>query len=168
MLTEAIVKTWKIYKIMYGLLGITIFCHEWGDSAMIFTNDEVVSENHCWITTRVTKSCYSSQTIYHFISYMLFYVLNIPTHWKQSSTVNFTNGPLLPRTVFSDESRDYVYGICQYKVFNINTLFQSKIIWEGNNKQTWVMYKNMNEGKKSIEKCPSTIPNLHTNCHLET
>ena len=25
----------------------TIFCHEGGDSAMIFTSDEVTRENHC-------------------------------------------------------------------------------------------------------------------------
>ena len=30
---------------MHELPWITIFCHEWGDSAMIFTSDEVTSEN---------------------------------------------------------------------------------------------------------------------------
>ena len=31
-------------------------CHEWGDSAMIFTSDEVTSESHCRIASRVTKN----------------------------------------------------------------------------------------------------------------
>ena len=33
----------------------TDFCHEWGDSAMIFTSYEVTSETRCWITSWVTK-----------------------------------------------------------------------------------------------------------------
>ena len=41
---------------MHELPWITIFfCHEWGDSAMIFTIDEVTSENHCRIASRVKK-----------------------------------------------------------------------------------------------------------------
>ena len=40
---------------MHELLWITIFCHEWGDSAMIFTSDEVTNENHWRIASRVTK-----------------------------------------------------------------------------------------------------------------
>ena len=31
------------------------FCHEWGDSALIFMSDEVTSENHCRIPSRVTN-----------------------------------------------------------------------------------------------------------------
>ena len=31
------------------------FCHSWGDSAMISTSDEVTSENHCRIASRMTK-----------------------------------------------------------------------------------------------------------------
>ena len=32
------------------------FGHEWGDLPMIFTSDEVTSENHWQITSRVTKN----------------------------------------------------------------------------------------------------------------
>ena len=44
---------------MHELPWITIFCHEWGDSAIHFTSDEVTSENHCRIASRVTKNRYS-------------------------------------------------------------------------------------------------------------
>ena len=44
-----------IYSMMYGLPWITIFWDEWGNSAMIFMSDEVVSENHCQIVSQVTK-----------------------------------------------------------------------------------------------------------------
>ena len=40
---------------MHELPRITIFGHEWGDLPMIFTGDEVTSENHWQITSRVTK-----------------------------------------------------------------------------------------------------------------
>ena len=31
---------------------------------------------------------------------------------------------------------------------------------------TWVIYENMNRGKKSNKQFLVTIPNLHTNCNL--
>ena len=43
------------------------FCHEWGDSAMIFTSDEVTSENHCRIASRVTEK--SSFTVTNVVFY---------------------------------------------------------------------------------------------------
>ena len=46
---------YDIQRMIHELTWIAIFCHEWGDSAMIFTIDEVTSENHCRITSRVTK-----------------------------------------------------------------------------------------------------------------
>ena len=42
-------------KIIHSLPWITIFCHSWGDSAMIFTRDFVTRENHCRIASRVTN-----------------------------------------------------------------------------------------------------------------
>ena len=41
---------------MHELPWITIFGHEWGDLQMIFTSDEVTSENYGQITSRVTKN----------------------------------------------------------------------------------------------------------------
>ena len=39
---------------MHELPWTTIFGHEWGDLPMILTSDEVMSENHWWISSRVT------------------------------------------------------------------------------------------------------------------
>ena len=72
------------------------------------------------------------------------------------------------QNLFAQERVDYVYDIWRCNVLNINKLFQSKIIWEENNRQTWVMYKTINKGKKSKEKFLSTIPNLHTIHYLVT
>ena len=49
------------------------FCHEWGDSAMIFTSDEVTSENHCRIASRVTKKSLFTVTnvLFHFLHAIL-------------------------------------------------------------------------------------------------
>ena len=49
------------------------FCHEWGDSAMIFTSDEVTSENHCRIASRVTKK--SLFTVTNVLFYFLHAIL---------------------------------------------------------------------------------------------
>ena len=58
---------------MHELPWITIFCHEWGDSAMIFTSDEVTSENHCRIASRVTKK--SLFTVTNVLFYFLHAIL---------------------------------------------------------------------------------------------
>ena len=55
---------------MHELPWITIFGHEWGDLPMIFTSDEVTSENHCQIASRVTpKSLFT-------VTNLLFYFLH--------------------------------------------------------------------------------------------
>ena len=48
------------YRIIHGLLWITIFCHKWGDSAMTFTSGEVAP--------RVTKKSLFTviHTLFHF------------------------------------------------------------------------------------------------------
>ena len=38
---------------MHGLQWISMFCEEWGASALIFTSDEVKSEKHCGIASWV-------------------------------------------------------------------------------------------------------------------
>ena len=40
---------------MHELLWITILGHEWGDLPITFTSEEVTSENHWQITSRVTQ-----------------------------------------------------------------------------------------------------------------
>ena len=49
------------------------FCHEWADSAIIFTSDEVTSENHCRIASRVTKK--SLFTVTNVLFYFLHAIL---------------------------------------------------------------------------------------------
>ena len=49
------------------------FCHEWGDSTMIFTSDDVTSENHCRIASRVTKK--SLFTVTNVLFYFLHAIL---------------------------------------------------------------------------------------------
>ena len=88
------------------------FCHEWNYSAMIFTSDEVTSENHYRIASRVLhewkslpnrftshKNRYSRYRMYYFISYTLFYAMNTQVHLELSSSAQFA---MLPRAVFSD------------------------------------------------------------------
>ena len=74
--------------------------HEWGDLAMIFTSDEVTSENHWQIASRVTPKSLFTVTNYCFISYMLF------LSWTHNSANNnyrsLISPSLSPRTVFSD------------------------------------------------------------------
>ena len=81
---------------MYGLPWITILCHEWGDTSLIFTNDAVTSENHwriaSWITPRlfVMVSC----TSYHY------FIL-----WTQKPDENNNQllvSPFISRTNFSN------------------------------------------------------------------
>ena len=49
------------------------FCHKWGDAAMIFTSDEVTSENRCRIASRVTKKF--SFTVTNVLFYFLHSIL---------------------------------------------------------------------------------------------
>ena len=58
---------------MHELPWITIFGHEWGDLPMIFTSDEVTSENHWQITSRVTKKSLLTVTnvLFHFLHAIL-------------------------------------------------------------------------------------------------
>ena len=48
------------------------------------------------------------------------------------------------------KKRDYIYEIWQFKVLSMKKLFLSKLI-----AKTWVTYKNMNKGKKSIANSSS-------------
>ena len=48
-----------IYIIIISYHECQFFCHEWGDLAMMFMTDEATSENHCQITSWVTKNRYS-------------------------------------------------------------------------------------------------------------
>ena len=63
------------------------------------------------------------------------------------------------------KSTVYVYGMWQYKLLSIKTLSQSKIIWRKLIGKTWVIYEDINKGKKLTE---ISSPLLHTNCRLET
>ena len=61
------------------------FGHEWGDLPMIFTSDEVTSENHWQITSRVTKKSLFTLTNVLFYFLHAIYVLNTQFRYKQSS-----------------------------------------------------------------------------------
>ena len=58
---------------MHELPWITICCHEWGDSTMIYTSDEVTNENRCRIASRVTKK--SLFTVTNVLFYFLHAIL---------------------------------------------------------------------------------------------
>ena len=76
------------YRIMNELPWITILGKEWGDLAIIFTSDEVTSENHWQIAWRVTqKSLFMVTNVS--LYFLLFYVLNTQFHQKQSSIADF-------------------------------------------------------------------------------
>ena len=66
------------------------FDHEWGDLPMIFTSDEVTSENHWQITSRVTK-----KIVIHGNECIILFLTRCFISWthrsaKQSSIVHFT------------------------------------------------------------------------------
>ena len=52
----------------------------------------------------------------------------------------------------------------------MNQLFQGILLIKSSERKickTWVMYKNMNEGKKSVANfSPLMMPNVHTSCNL--
>ena len=52
-----------------------IFGHKWGDLPMIFTSDEVTSENHWQITSPVTKKSLITVTnvLFYFLHAILCY-----------------------------------------------------------------------------------------------
>ena len=68
----AVRQPWGIYRIMHELPWITIFGHKWGDLPLA---------NH--ITS--DKKLLFTVTNVLFISYMLFYVLNIQFHLKKNN-----------------------------------------------------------------------------------
>ena len=69
---------------MHELPWITIFCHEWGDSAMIFTSDEVTSENHCRIASRVTKKSLFTVTN---VSFYFLHAISCHQHTNPLKTI---------------------------------------------------------------------------------
>ena len=56
------------------------FGHEWGDLPMIFTSDEVTSENHWQITSRVTKKSLFTVTnvLFYFLHAILYLEHAVP------------------------------------------------------------------------------------------
>ena len=87
---------------MHELPWITSFCHEWGDSAMIFTSDEVTSENHCRIASRVTKkiAIHGNECI---ILFLTRYFLSL-THKSAKHYHRALISSMLPRAAFSDRA----------------------------------------------------------------
>ena len=71
------------------------FCHEWGDSVMIFTSDEVTSENHCRIASRVTKNS-------------LFTVTNVLFYFLHAISCHENTNPL--RTIIERSFRHCCQG----------------------------------------------------------
>ena len=84
---------------MHDLPYITIFCHELGDSARVFTSDEVTSGNHCRIASPVTKN------VIHGNECIILFLTRYFMSWIHSSTKNNYQSPISPfslRTVCSD------------------------------------------------------------------
>ena len=66
---------------------------------MIFTNDEVTSENHCRIASRVTKIVIQGNEC--IVLFVAPYIMS----WTHKSAKNYNRAlisPLLPRAVFPD------------------------------------------------------------------
>ena len=91
---------WRTIK---WLPCILIFCYEWGDSAMIYTNDEVTNENHCRIVSKVTKNRYSrvNHTQSHFLHATL---CPHRAHKNVKANHRMPISSFPPRTVFSELS----------------------------------------------------------------
>ena len=102
-------------RIMHELQWITIFCHEWGDSVMIFTSNQATSENHCRIASRVTKNK-SLFTVTNVLFYFLHAILS-PEH-----TITLKNdyrsliSLLSLRAVFSDQA------LCRHHNWSVTSL----------------------------------------------
>ena len=77
--------TWHKNRIIYGLPWISIFCHEWGDSVMIFMSGKVTSENHFRIASRVTKKLVI--TVTHTLFYFLHVILCPDRVHKTTKTI---------------------------------------------------------------------------------
>ena len=75
------------------------FCHEWEYLPMIFTSDEVMSENQRLITTRVTKNSLFSAANVSF--YFLHAILCPEYNYAKNNHRSFIS-PLSLRTAFSD------------------------------------------------------------------
>ena len=109
---------------MYELPWITIFCHEWGDSAMIFTSDFVTRENHCrieWLRfgndfhewrSHSWKSLPNRPTrdkkiVIHGNERIILFLTRYFVSWTHKSAKNHNRAlvsPLLPRAAFSDRA----------------------------------------------------------------
>ena len=74
--------------------------HEGGDLPMIFTSDEVTSENHRQIASRVTQK--SLFTVTNVLFYFLHAILISRTHNSAKNHHRSLISQLSPRTVFSD------------------------------------------------------------------
>ena len=70
---------------MHELPWITIFGHEWGDLPMIFMSDEVTSENHWQITSRVTK-----KIVIHGNECIILFLTCYFMSWTQDSAASIT------------------------------------------------------------------------------
>ena len=112
---------------MYGFPGILIFfCHEWGDSAMIFTSDEVTRENNCRIARLVTKIGIRGNP-YIILLWLLLWVLQINYHvWiVQSDGVITWFSTLLFKSngIFFSNTKNLILKLClsTWKIIIINT-----------------------------------------------
>ena len=66
------------------------FGHQWGDLPMIFTSDEVMSENHWQITSRVNKKSLLTVTnVSFYFLHAILYLEHIPFRCKQWSIAHF-------------------------------------------------------------------------------
>ena len=109
---------------MHELPWITIFCHEWGDSAMIFTSDEVTRENHCRIASRDKK------IVIHSNGCIILFLTRYFMSWTHKSAKNYHRAlilPLLPRAAFSDWAlwRHHNWSVtsCEREIWYCDVIF---------------------------------------------
>ena len=91
---------WDIKNNAWVTVNNDFLGHEWGDLPMIFTSDEVTSENHWQIASRVTQK--SLFTVTNVLFYFLHAILCPGTHQSAKNHHRSLFSQLSPRTAFSD------------------------------------------------------------------
>ena len=83
------IKVWDIKNNAWVTVNNDFFGHEWGDLPMIFTSDEVTSDNHWQITSRVTKKSLFTITnvLFYFLHAILYLEHTVPL--KKTSIAHF-------------------------------------------------------------------------------
>ena len=97
-----------------------------GDSPIIFSSDAITSENYWRITSRVNKTRYARQVIYHFISYMFAVELkhreiDENCHWAIAAPFLFTVSQSIVLLQSTETHYDVIWDDCPQNVSKLVT-----------------------------------------------